>query len=326
MGGEQFAVSSSFGAATVASDALRGIDLSYQIAVVTEGHSGLGLETTRALAQAGAQVIVTAKDAMAAYLNVRDISNVTVAQLDLSNFGSIRDFAARHLATCRHIDILIANAEVMACPEIRVDLGLEAHFATNHLGHYALVNLLWPALRGSARVIVVSSANHHQSGIRWGDVQFRKRYDKWLAYAQSKTANVLFAVHLDRLGLREGVRAFSVNPGKTLAHLQWPLFREDRVGSNRKYLNHQYSHPIIKTASQGAATQLWAATSLLLTGLGGLYCEDCGIARQTMDEPPSGRGVRGYAIDLVEARRLWALSAELTGVNTICMLQSIRYP
>lgn len=322
MGGEQFAVSSGFGVATVASDALKGIDLSYQIAVVTEGHSGLGLETTRALAQAGAHVIVTAKDAMAAYLNVRDISNVTVAQLDLSSLSSVRDFAARHLATCRHIDILIANAEVVACPETRIDRGLEAHFATNHLGHYALVNLLWPALRGTARVVVVSSANHHQSGIRWGDVQFRKRYDKWLAYAQSKTANALFAVQLDRLGQREGVRAFSVNPGKTLAHLQWPLFRENRIGSNRKYLNR----PIIKTASQGAATQLWAATSSLLTGLGGLYCEDCGIARQTMDEPPSGRSVRGYAIDLVEARRLWALSAELTGVNTICMLQSMRYP
>ncbi len=174
---------------------LEGRDLSNVTAIVTGDHSGLGLETTRALANAGARVIVAVRDAEAIRAKISGISNVEVERLDLSDLASARDFAQRFLAADRHIDILIGSAGVVACLETRVGSGWEAQFATNHLGHYALVNLLWPALKGGARVVAVSSAGHHQSGIRWDDVQFMHGYDKWLAYGQSKTANALFAVY-----------------------------------------------------------------------------------------------------------------------------------
>ena len=309
-------INSGFGAASTAAEVLNGIDLSGATALVTGGHSGLGLETTRALAGAGAHVIVAARDQRAAENEVAGIGNVEVRALDLGDLASIQRFSAKILSTRTHLDILIGNAGVMACPETRVGPGWEAQFAINHLGHYALVNSLLPGLEGGARVVMVSSLGHHASGIRWDDVQFTRGYDKWLAYGQSKTASALFAVHLDKLGQRSGVRAFSLHPGMIPTPLQRYVSRAEMIELGWMDVEGNPAHPeALKTPQQGAATQVWAATSPMLAGHGGLYCEDCDVAHLDESDQWSPAGVKPYAIDPTQAERLWALSAELTGVD-----------
>lgn len=312
----QIPIHSGFDATSTAEEVLNGIDLSGATALITGGHSGLGLETTRALAGAGAQVIVAARDLQAAEKRVADIESVEVRALDLGDLASIQRFSAEILSTGMHVDILIGNAGVMACPETRVGPGWEAQFAINHLGHYALVNSLFPALEGGARVVMVSSLGHHASGIRWDDVQFTRGYDKWLAYGQSKTASALFAVHLDKLGQRSGVRAFSLHPGMIPTPLQRYVSRAEMIELGWMDDQGNPAHPeALKTPQQGAATQVWAATSPMLAGHGGLYCEDCDIAHLDESDQWSPAGVKPYAIDPTQAERLWALSAALTGID-----------
>ncbi|TXS69202.1 MULTISPECIES: SDR family NAD(P)-dependent oxidoreductase [unclassified Streptomyces] len=312
----QHKIGSGFGARSTADDVLQGIDLSGKLAIVTGGYSGLGLETTRALTAAGAHVVVPARRPDVAREAVAAIAGAEVDELDLGDLDSVRGFAERFLASGRTVDIMIDNAGIMACPETRVGPGWEAQFATNHLGHFALVNRLWPAIEpGGARVVSVSSTGHHNSGIRWDDPHWRDGYDKWGAYGQAKTANVLFAVHLDRLGRDFGVRAFALHPGGILTPLQRHLPKEEMMERGWIDENGVPLNPdAFKSPAQGAATQVWAATSPQLDGLGGVYCEDCDIAEVT---PEGGErtGVREYAIDPEQAARLWTLSAELTGVN-----------
>jgi NAD(P)-dependent dehydrogenase (short-subunit alcohol dehydrogenase family) len=273
------------------------------------------LETTRALARAGAHVVVPARRLQAAQEAVEGIEGVELDELDLADLDSVRRFAERFLASDRSVDIVINNAGIMACPETRVGPGWEAQFATNHLGHYALVNRLWPAIaRGRGRVVSVSSGGHRHSGIRWDDVQFERGYDKWQAYGQAKTANVLFAVRLDALGREAGVRAFSLHPGAILTPLQRHLPREEMVAAGWIDEEGNPLDPSFKTPEQGAATQVWAATAPQLDGMGGVYCEDCDIAEPVTDEGARS-GVRDHATDPEQAARLWTLSAELTGVN-----------
>ena len=318
----QHTIGSGFGFESTARDVLEGIDLSGRLAVVTGGYSGLGLETTRALAGAGAQVVVPARRPEAAKEAVGGIDGVEVGELDLADLESVRGFAERFLASGRGIDALINNAAVMACPETRVGPGWEAQFATNHLGHFALVNRLWPAVTPGARVVAVSSRGHHFSPIRWDDVQFEHGYDKWEAYGQAKTANVLFAVHLDALA-KDAVRAFSLHPGSILTPLQRHIPLEEKVANGWIDEDGNEIGQGFKTPEQGAATAVWAATSPRLAGMGGVYCEDCDVAEQVPDGGPERRGridapssgVRSYATDPAQARRLWELSAELTGVN-----------
>ncbi|HEX7816758.1 SDR family NAD(P)-dependent oxidoreductase [Dyella sp.] len=312
---QQSPLDSGFGATTTAAQIMAGHGLRDHVAIVTGGHSGLGLETTRALAHAGARVIVAARSVETARAQVNDMPGVEVEPLDLSDLASVRDFARRFLATGRHIDILVGNAGVMACPETRTREGWEMQWATNHLGHYALANLLWPALSGGSRVIVVSSAGHHLSDIRWDDVHFAQGYDKWQAYGQSKTANALFAVQLDRLGRQEGVRAFSLHPGKIFTPLQRHLARDEMIAAGWLDVEGNPVDPTFKTMQQGAATQLWAATSAQLNGMGGLYCEDCDVAALNKGDLPSFAGVQPYAVNPGQAERLWALSARLTGID-----------
>jgi len=311
----QHKIGSGFGAQSTADEVLRGIDLSGKLALVTGGYSGIGLETTRALVRAGAQVVVPARRPSTAQAALGN--GVEVDALDLADLASVHDFAERFLASGRAIDIVINSAGVMACPETRVGPGWEAQFATNHLGHYALVNRLWPAIsRGGARVVAVSSAGHRRSAIRWDDVMFDNGYDKWQAYGQAKTANVLFAVHLDSLARDAGVRAFALHPGGIITPLQRHLPRQEMVAAG--WIDEQGNtlNPAgFKTPEQGAATQVWAATSPQLDGLGGVYCEDCDIAELAPDDLEFTGGVRSYAVDPEQAARLWALSAELTGVN-----------
>ncbi|GHH75565.1 oxidoreductase [Streptomyces sulfonofaciens] len=310
----QHRIGSGFGAGSTAEEVLRGIDLSGKLAVVTGGYSGLGLETTRALAGAGARVVVPARRPGSARDALAGVDGVEVDELDLADLAGVRAFAKRFAASGRSIDILINNAAVMACPETRVGPGWEAQFATNHLGHYALVNHLWPVLARGARVVSVSSAGHRRSAIRWDDVHFRSGYDKWQAYGQAKTANALFAVHLDALAENAGVRAFAVHPGGILTPLQRHLPKEEMVGLGWIDEDGNLVDESLKTPRQGAATQVWAATSPRLAGRGGVYCEDCDIAEPAGPGEFRG-GVRDYAVDPEQAARLWELSADLTGVN-----------
>jgi len=311
----QHKIGSGYDAQSTADDVLAGIDLSGKLAVVTGGYSGLGLETTRALTKAGARVVVPARRPDAAREALAGIDGVEVDTLDLGDLESVRAFAERFLASGRSIDLMIDNAGIMACPETRVGPGWEAQFATNHLGHFALVNRLWPAIAPGARVVSVSSRAHHFSGMRWDDVQWAQGYDKWEAYGQAKTANVLFAVHLDRLGAERGVRAFSLHPGGIHTPLQRHIPKEEMI--ERGWIDEDgtlLNPGSFKTPEQGAATQVWAATSPQLDGMGGVYLEDCDIAEPAVDGDVSG-GVKSWATDPEQAARLWELSAELTGVN-----------
>ncbi|MFJ2262168.1 SDR family NAD(P)-dependent oxidoreductase [Streptomyces sp. NPDC087844] len=313
----QHKIGSGFDRHSTADDVLAGIDLTGRLAIVTGGYSGLGLETTRALTEAGARVVVPARRREVAEEAVAGIEGVEVDELDLGDLESVRAFAGRFLASGRTIDLVIDNAGIMACPETRVGPGWEAQFATNHLGHFALVNRLWPAIApGGARIVSVSSTGHHASDIRWDDPHFnRGDYDKWEAYGQAKTANVLFAVQLDALGEDSGVRAFALHPGGILTPLQRHLPRQEMVERGWIDENGVPLNPEgFKTPEQGAATQVWAATSPQLSGMGGVYCEDCDIAEPAPADG-TGVGVRDYAIDPASAARLWALSAELTGVD-----------
>ena len=316
----QHKLPSGFGPTTTATEVLEGIDLGGKIAIVTGGYSGLGIETVAALVGAGAHVIVPARRTEVARvaLEARGLATVEVDVLDLADLDSVRAFADRFLATGRSIDILINNAAIMAAPESRVGDGWESQFATNHLGHYALTNLLWPALvaDGGARVVALSSTGHKLTGIRFDDPQFNDGYDKWLAYGQAKTANSLFAIHLDILGASQGVRAFAVHPGGIMTELQRHLPREEMVAAGWMtadgILNERF-----KTPEQGAATSTWAATSPMLAQMGGVYCEDCDFAERTVPDSPEARtsGVNAHAIDPEAAALLWAYSAELTGVD-----------
>jgi NAD(P)-dependent dehydrogenase (short-subunit alcohol dehydrogenase family) len=312
----QHKIGSGFGARSTAGEVLAGIDLTGRLALVTGGYSGIGIETTRALTKAGARVVVPARRVGAAQENLAGIDGVEVAELDLGDLDSVRTFAEWFLATGRPLDIVIDSAGIMACPETRVGPGWEAQFATNHLGHFALVNRLWPAIEpGGARVVSVSSTGHHASPIRWDDVHWRNGYDKWEAYGQAKTANALFALQLDRLGQERGVRAFSLHPGGILTPLQRHLPQQEMVERGWIDADGNLLHPeVFKTPQQGAATQVWAATSPQLNGMGGVYLEDCDIAEPA---PADGTrvGVKEWATDPEQAARLWALSAELTGVD-----------
>ena len=309
-------IGSGFGAHTTADEVLAGVDLTGRTALVTGGYSGIGIETTRALAGAGAHVVVPARRAGAAREQLSGIDRTEVAELDLGDLDSVAAFAEGFLATGRALDIVVDSAGIMACPETRVGPGWEAQFATNHLGHFALVNRLWPAIApGGARIVSVSSGGHLRSGIRWDDIDFEHGYDKWDAYGQAKTANALFALHLDALGASSDVRAFSLHPGGILTPLQRHVPQEEQIAMG--WLNPDGT-PVepspFKSAQAGASTQVWAAASPQLDGMGGVYLEDCEIAEPYVEGGPR-RGVASWASDPEQAARLWALSAERTGVN-----------
>ena len=299
----QHKIGSGFGVRSTADDVLTGIDLSGKVAIVTGGYSGIGLPTTQALSRAGAHVVVPARRPELA----RAAVDAEVDELDLADLASVKGFVQRFLATGRRVDLLINSAGIMRTPETRVGHGWELQFATNHLGHFALVNGLRRALADDARVVSVSSAGHHLSDIRWDDLHFeRDAYDPRLAYGQSKTANSLFAVQLNAIG----VHAFAVHPGKIRTPLQRHMRPDELVANGWVDDSGNLIDPTFKTPEQGAATQVWAATSPQLDTVGGLYLEDCEVA-ELADANPDLAGVRDYAVDLDAAARLWELSSFL---------------
>jgi len=306
------------GFATTADEALAGIDLAGRVAVVTGASGGLGAETARALAARGAEVILASRDqtrgarAAAAIRDATGNDAVHAETLDLLDRASIRAFAARLRASHDALHILIDNAGLMACPLARSPEGWEAQFATNHLGHFLLTGLLIPALIAGApaRVVVLSSAGHQRAPVDFDDLHWERRpYDKWAAYGQSKTANALFAVALDRRLAPAGVRAFAVHPGAIATDLSRHLTPED-IGPLLERVRTLAGG--LKEIPAGAATSVWAATAPELEGQGGLYLEDC------RPSAPCGTagvttGYMPYAVDPALAERLWAVSEELVG-------------
>lgn len=318
----QAPIPSGFGKETTAAEALGGRDLSGKTAIVTGGYSGLGLETVRILAQAGASVIVPARTPEKARASLDGMPRVELETMDLMDPASIEAFAKKFLASGRPLDMLILSAGIMAVPLSRDARGYESQFATNHLGHFQLTAQLWPALKqsGDARVVAVSSRALRFSGIQWDDPNFeRTAYEKWKAYGQSKSANALFAVALDRRGYTHGVRAFSVHPGTIVTDLSRHLSDDEMralgaLDDQGRRVAFEKSREF-KTVEQGAATSVWCAASEQLNGRGGVYCEDADIAPAVPADAPPGAGVLPWAIDPELAERLWVLSEEMTGVK-----------
>lgn len=312
----QAPLKSGYGARTEASEALGGRDLTGKVAIVTGGYSGLGLETTKALAGAGAIVIVPARTPEKAQKALVGIANVEQAALDLADPASIDAFAGGFLSRTKKLDILINNAAIMASPLMRDARGYEAQFATNHLGHFQLTARLWPALKeaAGARVVALSSIGHRISPVSLDDPSFeRGEYNKWVAYGRAKTANSLFAIGLDQRGAAHGVRAFAVHPGGIMTDLQRFMPEEEKRAMG--WIDeHGNVDPRFKTPSQGAATSVWCATNAQLDGKGGVYCEDCDIAVAVAPDAKEFTGVRPWAVDAQQADALWTLSARMTGV------------
>jgi NAD(P)-dependent dehydrogenase (short-subunit alcohol dehydrogenase family) len=287
-------------------------DLHDITALVTGGYAGIGLETTRALADAGARVVVGARSLDKARVALAGMERVAIAPLDLADPASIDAFAAGFLASGRPLHVLVNNAGIAATPLARDARGLERQLATNHVGHFQLTMRLWPALRraGGARVVTVSSRGHHRGPFDFDDPSFARRpYDKWLAYGRSKTANALFALALDARGAREGIRSFSVHPGAILTELTRDIPAEEQAALRAA------TAYVYRTPEQGAATSVWCATSAQLAGMGGVYCEDVDIATPIAADATSVTGVKPWALDRAAAERLWALSEAWTGIR-----------
>jgi NAD(P)-dependent dehydrogenase (short-subunit alcohol dehydrogenase family) len=307
-----------FGHDTTTHEVLEGIDLTGRLALVTGGSGGLGAETARALASRGARVVVTARDVAKGEVVAKGIrestgnGDVEVEELELGSLASVRAFADRLLARHDALQILVNNAGVMACPSAKTQDGFEMQFGTNHLGHFLMTALLAPALlRGApARVVSVSSRGHQMSPVVFDDIHFERRpYDKWAAYGQAKTANILFAVELERrLGPR-GVHAYALHPGVIPTELSRHLEPADYERLRKRAPAGRMK---LKTVESGAATAVFAATAPELEGRGGIYLENCGVA-EVDDTENAPTGVRSYALDADAARRLWSVSEEMVG-------------
>jgi NAD(P)-dependent dehydrogenase (short-subunit alcohol dehydrogenase family) len=310
----QHPIRSGYGERTTAHEVAAGADLAGKQVVITGGYAGLGLETTRVLAERGAAIIAGARDVAKATANLADIPGVAVRPLDLADHASIDRFADDVLATARAIDLLINNAGIMGTPLTRDARGYELQFATNHLGHFQLTNRLLPALeRRGARVVSLTSAGHRFGAVDFDDPNFLIRpYDKWKAYGQSKSANSLFAVELDARMKDRGVRAFAVHPGRILGtELMRHISIEDLIAAGIRRPDGSLDQSSTKTVEEGAATTVWCALSAQLDNLGGVYCADCDISAIVPDDSQSLTGVRRWAIDKAAAERLWELSERL---------------
>lgn len=312
----QLPLGSPFGMRSTAREVVAGIDLAGKQVVVTGGYSGIGTETVRALAGAGASVIVGARrPAQAKEVLAEMEGQIEVLELDLSVPASIDSFAGGVASQWDRIDILINNAAIMASPLMRDARGYEIQFATNHLGHFQLTARLWPLLAAGhdTRVVCLSSIGHRLNGLDLDDPNWESReYEKWPAYGQAKSANALFALQLDKLGEKHGVRAFAVHPGGIATPLQRHLTMEEQRAMGW-YDEEGNVNAGFKSTEEGAATSVWCAVSPMLDDMGGVYCEDCDVGAPVGENTPRGAGVYPHIRDEELAAALWAKSEEMTG-------------
>lgn len=314
-------ITSRFNRQSTALEVIEGIDLRGRRVIVTGGASGLGLETSRALAKAGASLTLAVRNAAQGDAAVNALGEETgnrdihVGLLDLADPASVKRFANTWLARGVALHMLINNAGIMACPLTRTAQGWELQFATNHLGHFALTRALLPLLlkAEAPRVVALSSSGHRLSPVQFDDIHFERReYNKWKAYGQAKTANALMALHLDTLHAKDGLTANAAHSGGVLTGLSRYLPREEMeaLGWVKPGADANEIPPGFKNAEQGAATSVWAATAPELQGHGGLYLEDCNEAVPS----PEGERRFGYVPhirDRAAAERLWAVSEAL---------------
>ena len=328
-GAWQKPLGSGFNAASTASDVIKGINLTGKIAIVTGGNAGIGLETTKVLAAAGATVIVPARDTEKAKKNLQGIANVEVETMDLIDPVSIDGFAYKFLATGRPLHLLINNAGIMWVPLRRDSRGVESQLATNYLGQFHLAARLWPALKkaNGARVVNVSSFGHQMAPFNFEDPNFLQReYHTLQGYGQSKTASNLFSVELANRARAFNVRAYAVHPGSIGGtelgrEASVELFKQmGMCDAEGNILPELVAN--LKTVPQGAATTVWCATSPMLNKISGVYCEDADIAEldrghieHRYDDPSSNRGVQPYSLNETLAKRLWTLSEQMTGIT-----------
>ena len=314
-------INSGFSNQSEPKDILKNIDLHNKVAIVTGGYSGIGLETTKALVAVGANVIIPAKRPEIANQNLNGVvSETNIIKMDLGNLNSVKNFTNSFKENFNTLSLLINNAGIMACPETRVGDNWESQFAINHIGHFLLTKELMNILADTegSRFVSLSSSAHALTGILWDDIHFNKQpYNKWMAYGQSKTASSLIAIELNKKMKDYGVESFSVHPGGIITPLQRYLEKEEMIAlgwMDEDGSPSELAKNFFKSPSQGASTTLWCATSNDLNGLGGVFCEDCDIAKRKSEVDESLQrytGVANWAVDTDEATRLWELSEEI---------------
>lgn len=306
-------------------EVLKGIDLRGKRILVTGVSAGLGLETARVLVEHGADVIGTARNiakAESATSQIREIAGTgngtfEIIQLDLADLKSVKACAEGLLNMQRHLDIIIANAGIMAAPFGKTTQGFESQFGTNYLGHFALITRLALLMQKGSRIVMLSSAAHHIADVDLNDINFEhSTYDKWVAYGRSKTACALLAVEFDRRYRDKGIRATAVHPGGIRTELQrhYPEQEEAALVASINAANAEAGLPPFeyKTIPQGAATSVWAALVADAEQVGGRYCEDCHVAEIDDSEGIHG-GIRSYACSPERANALWNIGEELLG-------------
>ena len=306
-----------FGAQSTTEEVLAGVDLTGRRVLVTGVSAGLGVETARAAAAHGATVVGTARDrakarrALAAHAGL----DIEVVECDLASLASVRACADALNARGESFDVVIANAGVMNCPFGQTADGFETHLGTNHLGHFVLINRIAPLIAAGGRVVILSSSAHSASDVDLDDPGFAKTpYAPFVAYGRSKTANVLFALELDRRLRGRGIRVTALHPGgirtELLRYTTPKMLQQMAAQAAKRADGSQGEPPTVKTVEQGAATTVWAAFVAPAEAIGGRYCEDCHVAEAA--EAGHG-GVRPYALDPARARALWAKSEEWVG-------------
>jgi NAD(P)-dependent dehydrogenase (short-subunit alcohol dehydrogenase family) len=318
-----------FGATSTTDDVLAGVDLHGKRILVTGVSAGLGVETARSLAARGANVIGAARDLEKARQATADAQREAVAaggsieliELDLANLASVRACADKLVAKGEPLDIIIANAGVMATPFGKTADGFETQFGTNHLGHFVFVNRVASLIRSGGRVVILASSGHRFADVDLDDPGFeRTPYEPFVAYGRSKTANILFAVAFDQRHRARGVRAAAVHPGGIQTELGRHM-DESQMTAMLERINSQLASegkgPFqFKTIPQGAATSVWTAAVAAAEDVGGKYCENCHVSEIVADDvviTPISEGVRGYALDVAHADALWRKSEEMVG-------------
>lgn len=314
-------VGSGFNASSTTTDVIKGINLCGKTAMITGGHTGIGLETTRTLAAAGATVIVAARDIAKAKKNLEGIAGVEIAELDLMDPAQIDSFAQAFLASNRPLHLLINNAGIMWVPLRKDSRGFESQLATNYLAVFQLTARVWPALKqaNGARVVNVSSGGHQFSDFNFEDPNFLHRpYETLLGYGQSKTAVNLFTLALDKRAKVHQVRVYALCPGavggtELAREAPADLFQQLGYTDPQGNILPEVAASL-KTIPQGAATTVWCATNNALKDIGGIYCENVEVANLNADKTVIG-GIKPYALDLEHADQLWQLSEKMTGIQ-----------